>query len=425
MKIIQSILIVDAGSAISSASYASVKGPMRFDPAWYSEAVGVYFEVSECYSINPATGKVALFDFNTNVMIPGSELDISSSAWTRQRSGDLSAELTSAKNLVVKVKRTSASNYVSIACAKLIIKQDQTLSSRKTATLIDLITQWSDAYAYWSSGGYLYEVKIPIDKFNGIKTTKFVCYLESPAGSLAQARLYDVTAGAEVAGSLLQSSVVPKTLCESGDITLDSTHLYRAEVKSQSSLYTAYLWTAHIRIEQTDFSKVAALAGHFGYDDVYPAGSYINQAGYMLCEPGDISALDALSFAIRWPWFFQEYHLHTVHARIFDQTNGVAIDNTTHTETHSAPTHGQYDDVVSLPELDALLINQRDQAADYRAKLCRLYAYMEEALPPPPPTGGPHFPRKNFRLGYNCFVSQYVINKKGGFTPWKTPTTLY
>ena len=44
---------------------------------------------------------------------------------------------------------------------------------------------------------------------------------------------------------------------------------------------------------------------------------------------------------------------------------------------------------------------------------------------PEPPLEYNTLPRKDFRTGYNCFLSQYIHNKAIGKTPWKTPTTLY
>jgi hypothetical protein len=48
---------------------------------------------------------------------------------------------------------------------------------------------------------------------------------------------------------------------------------------------------------------------------------------------------------------------------------------------------------------------------------------ISPVIPPAPPQ--PDFPRKGFYTGYNCFMSQYVLNKRQGKNCWKTPTSVY
>jgi hypothetical protein len=315
------------------------------------------------------------------------------------------------------MKLIGEDHYVSEYGSRLIIKQDTSLANRKTVTYVPLGIYCSDFYGSWNSIETFHQRKIKVDDYDGTKKFTLQMYLWSPTEGTAQGRLYDITAAAEVAGSLVETNSPTPVLLESAELTLDATHEYQFEVKAPGYYFSAYAYNPQLKITQSGFTKTASIPIQFGMYKNYPAGTYLNQFGQAKYEPDDISAEDGITYQMQCRWKFQEYSEHTVHARVYDITHAAAIAGTTHEEVRSAPADGVYEDTPTMPDTEANIINQIDQAADYETDWYMLFAMQEEALPAAPSLpADPSQPS-----GYHCFMNQWLRNIISGHIPLKTP----
>jgi hypothetical protein len=417
MKIVQNNLMGIQSSLFNGADFVDGNNEMFFDPDEYSGVQAIHIRFLGGWANSSSVGQIRFYDKTNNQVL--ATFDVSAAFPTLYESSDIKNLLMTPgiKQIIVQGKRTSGSGYIESVVETLSVEQNDTTASRKTAYFeIILDAGIGGFYGSWTSFSVCQQV-IPIDHCDGTVKVYLEAFIRTTSGGIAKARLYDITAGAEVSGSLVTTTEITNTRILSGELTIDPTHYYRAEISNGVSGKDTFGKYVALRVKVQGFNKTAALIRNMYWGQPIASGTFEDAQGGMPFDPSKISGPDGLSYAFREGVYMGKFVNYPINYRMYNHTAGALITGSDFQITSGTPSTQFFNKTPTMPASYCIFDWQADRGDSYTAINAVLFAYQQENLPSTPSL--PADPTQP--SGYHCFMSQFFKNMLAGRTPLKTP----
>lgn len=241
-KFIKSLNFLNQVRSTTSEVYTHTvdREPIHYyDEDDYDHVSGIYL-----YSTMRAgatdTAYIELYNLTDGASVTGSEILSTSTTTTLVTSGDISSNMTTAKDYLVRWKADDGAggaptNSSTFDKAVLDIKQDGDVT--KTLTTIELGEDNNVPSTSYAAPAFYAVFGFESARFDGTTTAYLEAVLKPNSSSnVVYGALYDITAGAQVASSeVTHTGDTTKTRKRSGAITLIDGHEYRPDVKGDST----------------------------------------------------------------------------------------------------------------------------------------------------------------------------------------------
>jgi len=283
-KFEQGVSLVTTSRTTTSTTYTVTedrKPIWRYDSSVFDAVTAIYLELNGRVT-NPATGTIGLHD-DSGTIVTGAEA-VTTQAGTpnsRTRSGDIKANLTTGTDYHIKYK--TSTDTLTVDSAKIIIIHNGGVT--KTEINIELGERLNVTTTYAEPTNYatwLYTAA----EYEPAPTAYFEATLKpSNAARTVYAQLYDVTAGAAVAGSeVTHTGDTVTTRKRSAAITLVDGHSYRPQVKGDSGSSEDVTCTRLLIQQSGSLVKTTVYFPILNSSTANTGASYTNQDREMLFD---------------------------------------------------------------------------------------------------------------------------------------------
>ncbi len=254
VKILKIIQLLTKSSTTTSTSYVlpDDRRKILWEAAAYGGTVEVYFEADLKSSNASSTAYAALYTSGGSV-VSGSEVSVTGTVYSRQRSGNIFAKLANATEYEIRLKSSSGSRTTTARPnARLIIVQSDAASISATQTDIDLAASSRTFGTVYTSAGprFIWDA----DNWDGTQNIYFeACCRSSATSTTAYVCLYDLTASAMVSNSEVSSTGTGyvNRVRSASTITLVDGHEYEVRLKSGVNTSYIYVLSATVIVKQT------------------------------------------------------------------------------------------------------------------------------------------------------------------------------
>ncbi len=417
MKIVQQLPFGIIFRTTSATSFTDMGDRFYFDPTLFSGLTGIFADFTAKLNLGTDQFEVELYDFTNNATID--TITVTGAGYQRKRGVDVKATLNDGNGRILgyRCRRVSGTSSFNIANFSIIVNQSDVAANRKTASYFLANSPFIQKTGTGWYGDAVQQFKVPVGDFNGTVEVKFEAIIHGASGGTAQARLYDVTAAAEVSGSLIETTATTRTRVLSGALTLDPSHVYQTQVQNATAGKLAQVSLSWVRVAASGFSKIVSAPLQSSPTTPPATGVWFSAYPLWLFDRDNITG-DTVTFKFNWVWTLLAFDPWAFSVRLYDLTNSAAISGTEHSESGDPfGSSGSWEDTPIMPAASAEMTLQANTATAPDVFPGTLFAYQNEALPAAPSV--PADPTQP--SGYHCFMSQFFKNRLANYPPLKTP----
>lgn len=396
-------------------------------PSWwnyytsrYSGVQAIYFTATAQMSDPDGVGYIELY----HMKIEDAIATFSPTGTTKKTyiSADIKEYFDDNKPMVVRAKMSPEADYGDMYLwnASIIIVQDDDTETIVTTSQYylpsDVTTTTSNSWQYMENA----YITPKVGYGDGTEEWYFEVYQYTASGGTSAVRLYDLTAGAAVAGSEVKTTETDWVITTSGALTLVDGHNYIVQIRNETSGKTAYACAGHLICKQSGFTKCVSLPLQYGwYREEGLAGSNIRQIGQWL---GAKISAGTISYRQRW---YDNLEFGTeddgCNYKLRNETAGADIEGSTvNAAWQETALHYHGNLTPTMPTTDVEVAMYTDSQYSYGPRLVVIEATME----PAPPTY-PYIPVDITKpSGYHAFISNYLANVALNYRPLATPDAV-